>query len=78
MAVMLIYGKSPLEIFFSGTSETISTKYVASGTTAHDSLFKLLPWVDIDLFFSKVKFCNIGFYIEKCDCDGLNGNYYSL
>ena len=26
---------------------------------------KLLPSVDLDLFFSKVKFCNLVFYIEK-------------
>ena len=32
---------------------------------AHHNLFKLLPWVDLDLFFGKVKFCNFGFYIEK-------------
>ena len=28
-------------------------------------MFKLLPWVDLDLFFGKVKLCNLGFYIEK-------------
>ena len=44
--------------------------YVASGTTAHHNLFKLLLWVDLDLFFGKVKFCNSGFYKEKCDSDG--------
>ena len=51
--------------------------YVASGTTAHHNLLKLLPWVDIDLFFGKVKFCNL-IYIEKCDSDGFFGNYCSL
>ena len=44
--------------------------YVASGTTAHHNLFKLLLWVDLDLFFGKVKFNNSGFYKEKCDSDG--------
>ena len=29
------------------------------------SLFKLLPWVDLDLFFGKVKSCNFGFYTEN-------------
>ena len=74
MAAMLIYRKNSLKFFFPGTSRTISTKlgmYVASGTTAHHNLFKLLLWVDLDLFFGKVKFCNSGFYIEKCDSDGL-------
>ena len=46
------------------------TFYVASGTKAHHIFFKLLPWVDLDLFFDKVKFCNLGSYIEKCDSDG--------
>ena len=27
-------------------------------------------WVDLDIFYSKVKFCNLGFYIGKCDTDG--------
>ena len=45
------------------------TWYVASGTTAHHNLLKLLPWVDFDLFFGNVKFSNLGFYIEKCDSD---------
>ena len=31
-------------------------------------LFKI--WVDLDLFYGKVKFCNLGFYMEKCDDDG--------
>ena len=38
---------------------------VVSGTTAHHSLFKLLPCDDLDLFLGKVKFSNLGFYIEK-------------
>ena len=54
------------------------TWYVASGTTAHHNLLELLPWVDLDICFGKVKFCNLGFYIEKCDSDGFFGNYCSL
>ena len=54
------------------------TWYVASGTRACEYMAKLLPWVDVDLFFGKVKFCNLGFYIEKCDSDGFFGNYCSL
>ena len=45
---------------------------------AHHNLLKLLPWVDLDLFFGNVKFSNLGFYIEKCDIDGFFGNYCSL
>ena len=25
------------------------------------------PWVDLDLSYGKVKFCNLGFYMGKCD-----------
>ena len=41
------------------------TWYVASGTTTHPNLLKILPWVDLDLFFGIVKFRNSGFYKEK-------------
>ena len=29
------------------------------------SLFKLWPWIDLDLFYAKVKFGHIGFACEK-------------
>ena len=60
MATMPIYGKNPLKIFFPGTSGTVAMKL---GMTAHHNLLKLLPWVDLDLFFGNVKFSN--FYIEN-------------
>ena len=41
------------------------TWYVAFGAPAHHSLFKWWPWVDLDLFYSKVKFCNLGFSIKN-------------
>ena len=67
MAAMYICGKIPLKIFFYAASGTIPTKigYVAPGTPAHHSVFKYWPLVGLDLFFGKVKFYNIGFYIEK-------------
>ena len=34
------------------------------------SLLKLLPWVDLDTFYAKVKFGDIGF------CMGKSENYY--
>ena len=43
------------------------TWYVSLGTSAHCSLFKLGPWSDLDLFYGKVKFGNIGFSIGKSD-----------
>ena len=30
-------------------------------------LFKLLPWVDLDTFYAKVKFGDIGFYMGKSE-----------
>ena len=41
---------------------------------AHHNSLKLLPCVDRDIFFRKVEFCALGFYIEKCDSDGFFGN----
>ena len=41
------------------------TWYVASGTPAHHNLFKWWPWVDLDLFYGKVKFGNLGVSIRK-------------
>ena len=55
-----------IKIFFSGTGGPVSTKLgVASGTLAHHSLYKSLPWVDLDLFYGKVNFGYIGFPMKK-------------
>ena len=43
------------------------TWYVASGPS---KFIKILPWVKLDQFVGKVKFCTLGFHIEKCDSDG--------
>ena len=32
----------------------------------------------LDIFYSKVKFCNFGFYMGKCDNDGYFRNYCIL
>ena len=77
MASMPIYGKTPLKIFSLEPVEQFQGNLV-SGTMAHHNLLNLLPWVDLDLYFGKVKFSNLGFYIEKCDSDGFFGNYCSL
>ena len=37
------------------------------GLPAHHSLFKWWPWVDLDLFYDKVKFDNLGFSIGKSE-----------
>ena len=39
--------------------------YVAWGTPSYNNLFKRWPWVDLDPFWGKVKFCDWGFSIGK-------------
>ena len=65
MAATPTYGKNPSKIIFSGFGGPISTWYVALGTPAHHSLLKFRPWVDLDLFYGKAKFGNLGFSIGK-------------
>ena len=36
-------------------------------TPAHHSLFKWWSWVDLDLFYNKVKFGNLGFSVGKSE-----------
>ena len=36
------------------------------------------PYVDLDLFYGKVKFCNLGFKMGQSDNDEFIGNYCSL
>ena len=54
------------------------TWYVALGTPAHHSLFKWWPSSDLDLFYSNVKFGNLGFSMGKCENSGFFRNYCSL
>ena len=54
------------------------TWYVVSGTPAQRSLFKLWPKDDLDQFYSKVSFGNLGLYMGKCENNGSLGNYCSL
>ena len=46
------------------------TWYVALGTPAHHSVYKWWPWSDLDLFYGKVKFGNLGFSIGKSENSG--------
>ena len=41
-------------------------------------LFKSWPWVDLDPFYAKVKFCHIGFCMGKSENYLFFGNYCSL
>ena len=45
--------------------KTLKISTQASRTTSHHSLFKSLPSVDFDLFYGKIKFCNLVFYIKN-------------
>ena len=53
------------------------TWYVVSGTPAHHSLSKWWPSSDLDLFYGKVKFGNLGFSIGKSENSGFFWNYCS-
>ena len=53
------------------------TWYEVSGTPAHHSLFKWWPSSDLDLFYGKVKFGNLGFSIGKSENSGFFWNYCS-
>ena len=63
MATLPIYGKTLQNLFLRNRRADIhETWYVASGTPANYSLFKW-PWSDLDLFYGKVKFGNLGFSV---------------
>ena len=54
------------------------TWYVALGTPAHHCLFKWWPWIDLDLFYGKVKFGNLSFSTGKIENSGFYRNHWSL
>ena len=49
--------------------------HVAWGTQALQSLYKWWPWVDLDLFYIKVKFAILGFSKDKGENIGFFRNY---
>ena len=51
-------------------TDDLETLYVALSMQVLPRLFKLLPWVDFDTFYAKVKFGDIGF------CMGKTENYF--
>ena len=53
MAAMPIYVKN---LLWNQTADDLESWYVASGAQVLPSLFKWWPWVDLDLFYGKVKF----------------------
>ena len=60
MAVLQIYCKYTFKNLLSKNhlANFDETWYEALETQALYLLFKLRPWVDLDLFYGKVKFCN--------------------
>ena len=56
MATMPIYGKNLKKNLWNQEADDLACWYVASGARVLPSFFKWWPWVDIDLFYGKVKF----------------------
>ena len=50
-------------------TDDLETLYVALSMQVLLRLFKLLPWFDLDTFYAKVKYGDIGF------CTGKSENY---
>ena len=48
-------------------TDDLETLYVALSMQVLPRLFKLLPWVDLDTFYAKVKFGDIGFCMGKSE-----------
>ena len=54
-------------------SYDLETWYVTSGTQTLQSLYKLLPWVDLDLFNGKVKLGRLYVRMGKTGTKSFNG-----
>ena len=78
VATMPIYGKNLKNLLLQNqATDDLEIYYVALCTRVLPRLFKLLPWVDLDLFYAKVKFGHIGFCMGKSENYILFGNCYS-
>ena len=75
MASMPIYGKT-LKIFFPGTTGQILMKHCMKHQRPKP--FIICSNNDLTVFYGKVRFCNLGFYMGKCDNDGFLGNHCIL
>ena len=57
VAAMPIYGKTIKDIFlWTRKADDLETWYIALSTRVLPSLFKWCPWVDLSVFYGKVKF----------------------
>ena len=48
-------------------TDDLETLYVALSMQVLPKLFELLPWVNLDTFYAKVKSGDIGFYMGKSE-----------
>ena len=60
------------------STDDLETWYVALCMSVLPRLFKLSTWVDLDPFYAKVKFGDIGFCMGKSENYLFFRNYYSL
>ena len=68
MAAMPIYGKNLKNLLLQNQwTDDLETVYVALSMQVLPRLFKLLPWVDLDTFYAKVKVGDIGFCMGKSE-----------
>ena len=78
MATMTTYGENYLKLLLLNRwAGYLETWYVALKTWAHYNLFKWWLWIDLDLFYAKVKF-GYAFVWEKVNIVNFIENYCSL
>ena len=67
MAAMAIYGKNlkKKNLLQNQKANDLESWYASLGAWVLISLLKWWLWVDLDLFYGKVKFCPLCFYIGK-------------
>ena len=66
MAATPIYGQNlKKELLRNQKADDLETWYVALGVRVIPSLFKWYPWVDLGLFYGKVKFGPLQFVWAK-------------
>ena len=66
LAAMPIYGKTLKNLILRNQmANDLETWYAASGARVLPNLFKWWPWVDVDLFYGKVKFRPLCFCMGK-------------
>ena len=66
MAAIPIYAKNLKNLLlWNQKANDLETWYAASGARVLSSLLKWWPWVDLDLFYGKVKFGSLCFHMVK-------------